>query len=236
MTLTEQRPSAPATPSEVVVRVDHRSTLASTLLKLLALGGIAMLVMLGIGMANGWLGLDNLFTTRTVDRSAPVILHKLRNVSQYRASSATFSVVIDVEKDVSILPQFIAGSRVIYSGYGTVDASVDMSKLDAAHVVQRADGGIVVTLPHAQLEAAVLDPKHSHVNNRDRGLLDRIGGIFVDSPTSERPLERAAIVKMERAARRSNLVARAERNTAALVQRLGRAVGVKQIDVRFGVA
>ena len=48
-----------------------------------------------------------------------MILHKLRNLSSYNAASGTFSVTVDVEKDVSILPQFIAGSRVIYSGYGT---------------------------------------------------------------------------------------------------------------------
>jgi hypothetical protein len=165
--------------------------------------------------------------------SAPVILHKLRNLSDYNAASATFSVTVDEEHDVSILPQFLAGSRVIYSGYGTVDASVDLGALDAQHVAQSADGGIIVTLPHAKLGTADLDPKQSHVMNRDRGLLDRIGGAFVDSPTSERALQRAAVKKMNVAARSSALVARAERNTATMVQRLAAAIGVEQVDVRF---
>ena len=99
-----------------------------------------MLVVLGLGLASGRFNLGNIFSTRTTDRSAPVILHKLRNLSSYNAASATFSVTVDDENDVSILPQFLAGSRVIYSGYGTVDASVDLGALDAQHVTRSADG------------------------------------------------------------------------------------------------
>jgi len=148
-----------------------------------------------------------------------VILHRLENLSSYQAASGTFSVTVDVEKDVSILPQFLAGSRVIYSGYGTVGASVDLGAIDAAHATHRPDGTLVVTLPHARLADAQLDLGHSHVMNRDRGLLDRIGGVFEDNPTSEHALEQAAMTKMDHAARKTDLVERAEHNTTAMIQR-----------------
>jgi Protein of unknown function (DUF4230) len=234
-TLTEERPASPVAPgpTEVVVRVDNRRRRPS-LLSVIALGVVGLAVVMGFAFLSGLLSFGNLFSSRTVDRSAPVILHRLRNLSSYNASSGTFSVTVDVEKDVSILPQFIAGSRVIYSGYGTVDAAVDLGALDAQHVTTNADGSIIVTLPHAKLGNAELDPARSHVMNRDRGMLDRLGGIFVDSPTSERPLERAAITKINRAARSSALVTRAERNTATMVKRLATAVGIQKVDVRFG--
>jgi hypothetical protein len=234
--LTEQRPTAVATKPDVVVRVDGGGRRRPSMLGLLALAGIGLLVFVGIGFANGWLGLDHLFTTRTTDRSAPVILHRLENLSSYQAASGTFSVTVDVEKDVSILPQFLAGSRVIYSGYGTVGASVDLGALDATHATHRPDGTLVVTLPHARLADAQLDLRHSHVMNRDRGLLDRLGGMFDDNPTSEHALEQAAITKMDRAARKTNLVERAERNTTTMIQRLGAAAGVDHIDVRYAAA
>jgi thiamine pyrophosphate-dependent acetolactate synthase large subunit-like protein len=233
-TRTEERHVATSTrPAEVVVRVDHKRNRRPSLLTLLVLAAVGVVIFIGLGFANGWLGLNNLFTNRTVDRSAPVILHRLNNLSSYQAASGDFSVVVDVEKDVSILPRFFAGSRVIYSGYGTVGASVDLGALDAAHVTRRADGSLLVTLPQARLTAAKLDPKLSHVMNRDRGLLDRIGGMFVDNPTSEHDLQNAAVVKITRAAKKTNLVGRAERNTETMVKRLAAAAGVSQVDVRF---
>ncbi len=234
-TMTDERPAAASSmPNEVVVRVDAGRRRRPSLLGTLALAGVALLLVVGIGAANGWLNLGKIFSTSTTDRSAPVILHKLRNLSSYNAASGTFSVTVDMEKDVRFLPQFVAGSRVIYSGYGTVDAAVDLGALDARHVVRNPDGTILVTLPHATLQGATLDPERSHVMNRDRGLADRIGGIFVDNPTSERALEQATVVKINRAAKQTDLVARAERNTEAMIRRLATATGVSRIDVRFG--
>jgi hypothetical protein len=237
-TLIKERPttvveSARSAPAEVVVRVDGPGRRRSWLAGLIAVAVVAVLVIGALGVWRGWFGLDRLFTSTTIDRSAPVVLHEVRDLSYYRAASADFTVTVDVEKDVSILPQFLAGSRVQYSGFGTVDASVDLGALDASKVVRRPDGTLVITLPHARLGRAVLDPEHSHVMNRDRGLFDRLGGIFVDSPTSERALERAAVTKMTRGARRSNLVERAERNTAAMVERVATAAGAERVEVRF---
>jgi hypothetical protein len=237
-TLVEERPStvvepARPVPAEVVVRVDGPRRRRSWLAGLVALAIVALLLLAAAGVWRGWFGLDRLFTSTTIDRSAPVVLHEVRDLSDYRAAAADFTVTVDVEKDVSILPQFLAGSRVQYSGFGTVDASVDLGALDASKVVERPDGTLLITLPHARLGRAVLDPAHSHVMNRDRGLLDRLGGVFVDSPTSERALERAAVTKMTRAAQKSNLVERAERNTTAMVERVATAAGAERVQVRF---
>lgn len=240
-TLIEERPTVvePAAPprpapAEVVVRVDAGRHRRGRWLLALAAAALAVVVLVaGFGLARGWFGLDGLFGSTTVDRSAPVVLREIRDLSSYQASSADFSVMVDVEKDVSILPGFLAGSRVQYSGFGTVAAGVDLGRIDARDVVERPDGTLVISLPHATLDGAVLDPTNSHVMNRDRGLFDRLGGVFVDSPTSERALERAAVTKMNRAAEQSNLVARAERNTAAMVERIATAAGAERVEVRF---
>jgi hypothetical protein len=237
-TQTEERPApvAPSPPTEVVVRVDTPKRRRFSWLSLLALAAIGLLLVVGLAAARGWLDLGRIFSTSTTDRSAPVILHRLKDLSSYDASSGTFSVTVDVEKDVSILPQFLAGSRTIYNGYGTVDASVDLGAIGPEHVTRAPDGTLVITLPHARLDGAHLDPERSHVMNRDRGLFDRIGGVFVDNPTGERALERAAVTKIDRAARKTNLVARAERNTEAMIRQLAKSVGATDVDVRFGRA
>ena len=45
-----------------------------------------------------------------------------------------------------------------------------------------------VTLGPIRLSDPSIDVEVSHVMNRDRGLLDRVGGVFSDSPTSEADL------------------------------------------------
>jgi hypothetical protein len=69
--------------------------------------------------------------------------------------------------------------------------------------------------------------------SRDRGLADRIGGVFDDSPTSDRGVEQVARHRIERAAARSDLRAKAERNAARMVGDLARAVGVRHVVVQY---
>ena len=131
--------------------------------------------------------------------------------------------------------RFVAGGRAIYSGVGTVDATVNFAGL-ARSAVRSTGGALVVSLPHATLGAAQLVAARSHVMNRDRGVLDRLGGIFVDSPTSDHELEQIARRRIESAAARSQLRAKAEHSTARMVTDLAHAMGVDHVDVRFGTA
>jgi hypothetical protein len=92
----------------------------------------------------------------------------------------------------------------------------------------------VVRLPHAQLGAVSLDASKSHVMSRDRGFLDRVGGVFVDSPTSDRTLEQVSRRRIMSAAAKSELRQRAETSTARMIERLAHATGVGPVEVRFG--
>ena len=61
-------------------------------------------------------------------------------------------------------------------------------------------GRATIVLPEPTVSQANVDPEQSRVASRDRGLLDRIGSVFSDSPTSEQPLYVAAQAKMQLAA------------------------------------
>lgn len=221
---------------EVVLRVD-----AGRARRRRGLGGVAgialvALIVVGAFAAwRGWFGLGGLFTARTIDRSAPVLVEKLRDRSEFRGATGTFSATVDLEHEVGVLPRFVAGSRAVYSGVGTVDATVSFAGL-ARSAVRSTDGALVVHLPHAQLSPAQLDVARSHVMNRDRGALDRLGGIFVDSPTSDRELEQVARHRIEAAAARSELRVKAERSTARMITDLAHTMGVERVDVRYDAA
>ena len=70
--------------------------------------------------------------------------------------------------------------------------------------------------------------------SRDRGLIDRVESVFVDSPTSEREVQRIAERRIGKAAAKSDLRHRAERNTAAMIRNIATALDAGKVDVRFG--
>jgi len=97
-------------------RARHR-TLAGPLLVVAAV--VALLVLLP-----ALIPALNPFKEETVDRSGPVLLESLEDLSQYRAASAHLQVVVDVERDTGLVPSFIKGERTLFVAAGKVDAAV----------------------------------------------------------------------------------------------------------------
>jgi len=198
------------------------------------MGGVALVV--GVIVA-GALGLQLLhlpFGTATKDHSPPPILNELRDLSDFHAAQAQFEVTVDLEKDVKYVPSAIAGERVQFIGIGTVDAVVDFGSLGSSAIKVGDDKkSVVVTLPSPYTMDPVLDHKQSHVMNRDRGLLNRIGGIFNDNPTSEDGLYQAAMHKMSDSAKQTDLVQRAKEHTTFVLTGMLKSMGYENVDVVF---
>jgi Protein of unknown function (DUF4230) len=197
-----------------------------------ALGAVAVAVIL-LANALGGLFHVSLFGTTKIDRSAPVVLKQLRDVSKYTAATGEFQATVDVEDDVNYVPSFLAGERTIFVGVGTVAATVDFSRLPNDAVVVGEDGTVTITLPKPGLGSAAVDPARSHVANRDRGLVNRISGAFTDNPTSERELYLRAQERIQAAARKSELRVRAERNTETFLRGLLGKLGFERVSVVF---
>jgi hypothetical protein len=178
--------------------------------------------------------LGNPFDTKTVDHSAPPVILDLRDLADYHAAQGQFEVTVDQEKDVQWVPSVIAGERTQFVAVATVDAVVDFTSLSDGAVQVSDDGtSVVVTLPPAYLTDPTFDRELSHVMNRDRGLLDRIGSMFSDNPTSEEGLYEAADQKITAAAAATDLQARAEANTTVMLETMLRSMGFEQVEVRF---
>jgi hypothetical protein len=203
------------------------------LIGLLAGGAIVVALLLIGGMLSFTL-LKQPFTHKTVDRSPPPVLVTVRDLARYHAASGQFEVLVDTEDDVKYVPSAIAGERTLFIGVGSVDAYVDLGALDDAHVQVSADGKVAtITLPHAVLDQTVLDTQQSHVAARKRGLLNRVGGVFSDSPTGEQDLYNAAEAKSRDAATATGLAAKAEANTADMLRSLLKPLGVERVDVIY---
>jgi hypothetical protein len=207
------------------------------------LGGAARVVAVIVAVLLGWTGLQhvgdllpdwgNPFKTEEVDRTGPAVLKALADLHEYRAATGSYQVMLDVEQDAKYLPSFLKGQRTLFLAQGSVDAAVDFSGLGPEAVVVNPDGSASIALPHARLTKPVLDTAASRVVDRDRGLLDRIGSVFTDSPTGEHDLYAAAEPKLRAAANESALIAKAEENTTGMLTRLLGALGIDRVSVTY---
>ena len=191
-------------------------------------------VAVAVVVATNLIGTLNPFRTVHKDHSPPPILNELRQTTDLHAAQAQFEVVIDHEDDVRYMPAALAGERVQFVAIGTVDAVVDLSTLsaDAIQYDQKTNSA-VITLPAPTIAAPVLDHKQSHVMNRDRGVFNRIAGLFSDNPASEAGLYEAGSKKMADAAAQSGLVAMAEQHTEAVLESMITHLGVDHVQIRF---
>ena len=201
---------------------------------LLVLAGLAVLAVLAVVVVV--VALDP-FGTVTKDRSQPVLLKSLENLSDYHAATANMQVVVDVEQDNRLLPSFIKGERTLFVAAGTVDAAVDFRGLsrdpDAVRVSDDRRS-VRLTLPSPKLLEPSLDPDRTRVYDRDRGVLDRVEDALSDRPGDEQPLYQLAEDKLAAAADEDpRLLKTAERNTRSMLEGLLRGLGFEQIRIDF---
>ncbi|MGE5290205.1 MAG: DUF4230 domain-containing protein [Micromonosporaceae bacterium] len=179
--------------------------------------------------------LRNPFGETTIDRSQPVLLKSITQLSRYEAASGSFQVVVDLNKQARFLPSFIEGSETLFIGEGTDIAFVDFSGLKSQAIQVSPDRTAVsIKLPHAQLEQAVLDVRQSYVFAQQQGLLNRVGNFFSGNPNSAQQVYVLAQEKIQTAAAHSRLVPEAEKNTQGMLNGLLRSLGFRQINVTFG--
>jgi len=198
---------------------------------------LALVLVVAVSGLSGlrlWPSFPNPFAARQVDRSPPVLLKAIEDLAVYKAASGNFQVVVDLEESSRGVPLAIKGERTLFVAGGSVDAEVDFSTMDEGAIKVSADGERVeITLPRARLTQARVDPAQSRVFSRERGLLDRLGSVLADNPTSERELYQLAQARMQAAAVQSDLRAQAERNTRAMLKGMLGSLGYREVTVTF---
>ena len=178
--------------------------------------------------------LRNPFTTHTTVRSQPPLLKSITALSRYEAASGTFQVVVDLSRQVSFLPSFIAGSQTLFIGDGTVIAYVDFSHLRGTAVTVGTGDSVTVRLPRAQLEPAVLNVRQSYVFAEQQGVVNRVADFFAGNPNSQQAVYILAAQKINDAARLSPLISDAQRNTTAMLDGMLASLGYRHITVLYG--
>ncbi|GAA0429755.1 hypothetical protein Acor_40620 [Acrocarpospora corrugata] len=196
-------------------------------------GALFVVLLLVVGLRLAWSWLDP-FGETTIDRSQPVLLQSIHNLSRFEAATGNFQVVVDLEKDADFLPDAIKGTRTLFVGAGNVDAYVEFGGLGKDAITVSPDRtSVTVKLPRAQLEKPNLDNKRSYVYHQERGLLDRVGEFLSDSPGNQQELYLLAERKIAEAATGSDLRARADANTKAMLENMLKALGFTKVTITY---
>ncbi|MFI6501017.1 DUF4230 domain-containing protein [Nonomuraea typhae] len=192
---------------------------------------LAALLIVGGRLAWTWW---NPLGEQTIDRSQPVLLQSIHDLSRFEAASGSFQVVVDLQKDAAFLPDAIKGTRTLFVGAGSVDAYVDFTGLaEEAVTVSQDRTQVTLRLPRAQLEKPNLDNNRSYVFAQQRGLFDRVQDFLSASPADQRELYVLAEKKIAEAAAASDLRARADTNTKLMLEGLLKSLGFSKVTVRF---
>jgi hypothetical protein len=158
----------------------------------------------------------NPFRTEEIDRSQPVLLQAVRDLSQYHAAVGDFQVVVDLEKDVKLVPSWLSGERALFVAAGSVNAFVDFSGLKGDALTLSEDRKVVqVRIPPAQLDKPNLDQQRSYLYAQERGVWNRLSSLF--EVPDQQQFYMVGEQKIAEAAKHAGLTKRAEDNTRAML-------------------
>jgi hypothetical protein len=175
---------------------------------------------------------SNPFEESEIDRSQPVLLQSIQDLSRYEAAAGNFQVVIDLEKDVRFLPSWVRGERTLFVAAGTVNAYVDFGAIDDG-TIEVSGEAAHITLPAPALDRTNLDSERSYVFAQERGLLNRIESLFSDNPGEQRELYVLAEQRIQAVAQESGIIERAEQNTRSMLVGMLRSLGYTSVTVTF---
>jgi hypothetical protein len=143
---------------------------------LAGLAGMVLAVLL-VGAAFWAIGGFNLFELGRMLRGGevrmkvdqPTVIRQIRGLDRLETVSYTLEKIIGGERENPILPNFLAGDRLLLIVHGQVIAGIDLSKLQSSDVVVKGRS-VSIHLPPAEIFTVRLDNEKSKVYSRETGL------------------------------------------------------------------
>jgi hypothetical protein len=233
MSVTRSLPAQETQPQ--IVYVPQKPHWGRRLLVLIGVFALLGALVLGLMAVDKFPKFHNPFATQTTDRSGPVLLLSVRDLSRYVAAEGAFQVLVDVQENKQVIPDFIFNDHTLFVGNGTVQAYVDFTNINEGAIVTDGDS-VTINLPAPQLDKPSLNVDKSYVFAEDKGLTNRIGDFFNGNPNDKQKLYQLAEQKITAAAEDSELRDRAEKNTRAMLEGMFKGLGYKRVTVNFAKA
>ncbi len=162
--------------------------------------------------------------TLSIDVSQPTVVDRIQRLQRLETVIYTMDKVVTGSKENPILPDFLAGDRLLMLVHGEVVAGIDFSDLKAGDV--RVDRKTVhIHLPAPQIFRTRLDSAKTRVYSRQTGLL------VPSDPNLETQVRQAAEQQLQEAAMADGVLRNAQQNAASTIRSLLQGLGFESIDV-----
>ena len=169
-----------------------------------------------------------LITTRssTFDTSVPAVVQKIQRLQRLETVIYSLDAVVEGNKSSLVLPDLLAGDRLLLIVHGQSVAGIDLSKLRPEDVrIDSATHSIHVSLPPSELFSTALDNQHTRVYARSTGLL-----VPADQNLETETRARAQ-AQLQKAALDDGILDAATKNARATVTGVLYGLGFQQVDV-----
>ncbi len=208
-----------------------------------ALATLLIAVFLGAGLAAVFLhsartGIAGRLAGLIVGRplnivSAPTVVDRVQRLNRLETVVYSLDTVVEGAESSPVLPGLVpdalAGDRILMIVNGQTVAGVDLSKLkpDDVQITESSAGrNIRLVLPASQVFTTALDEAKSRVYARDTGLFVRA------DPNLETQVRSKAQAQLQQAALSDGILDAATRNARVTVTSLLQGLGFVSVDVR----
>jgi hypothetical protein len=211
----------------------ERSSSSGTLIVVLlslVLGAVALAVFIRHATSGALARLSAAITGRTAtfDTSVPAVVQKIQRLSRLETVVYSIDTVVEGSKSSVVLPDLLAGDRILLVVHGQSIAGIDLAQLKPEDVrITDKDGGqsIHVILPPSKLFLTTLDNQHTRVYVRSTGLL------VPADPNLETDTRAKAEQQLQQSALADGILDTASKNARATITTLLYGLGFKQVDV-----
>jgi hypothetical protein len=152
------------------------------------------------------------------------VIERIQRLQRMETVIFNMDKIVTGEKDNPILPDFIAGDRLLMIVHGQVIAGIDFSRLKSSDIkIQGKD--VKIHLPNPQILITRLDNARTKVYSRSTGLL-----VPVD-PNLETQVRQEAEGELLQEAALGGIIANARDNARATVTTLLLGMGFEKVEV-----
>lgn len=154
----------------------------------------------------------------------PTVVRQVRALERLETVSYTAEKITSGERENPILPNFLAGDRLLLVAHGEVIAGMDLAKLQQSDVEVRGDS-VSVHLPPAEIFSTRLDNDRTRVYSRDTGLFSS------PDPNLEGEVRAEAEHQLRAAALQEGILKTADTNARQTVNSLLLSLGFANIQI-----